>query len=138
MRSLESEAGDKDDMVLLNEILNASSLDEGEFSKEWTAVFGQVALADLTMNSSGGDVENTSSSVAPPPSGFLPSQLLDQNMNDLQSSLHGESSSCSVSILALGFRVWFSAVQKYSDSLCCAIAAETLEVKVECGLDKNM
>ncbi|XP_075275399.1 islet cell autoantigen 1 isoform X9 [Opisthocomus hoazin] len=89
VRSLESEAGDKDDMVLLNEILNASSLDEGEFSKEWTAVFGQVALADLTMNSSGGDVENTSSSVAPPPSGFLPSQLLDQNMNDLQSSLHG-------------------------------------------------
>ncbi|NXW29687.1 ICA69 protein, partial [Phaetusa simplex] len=88
VRSLESEPGDKDDMVLLNEILNASSLDEGEFSKEWTAVFGQVALADLTMNSSVGDVENTTSSVAPTPSGFLPSQLLDQNMNDLQSSLH--------------------------------------------------
>ncbi|KFW68551.1 Islet cell autoantigen 1, partial [Pygoscelis adeliae] len=88
VRSLESEPGDKDDMVLLNEILNASSLDEGEFSKEWTAVFGQVALADLTMNSSAGDVENTLSSVAPTPSGFLPSQLLDQNMNDLQSSLH--------------------------------------------------
>ncbi|KFQ63139.1 Islet cell autoantigen 1, partial [Pelecanus crispus] len=88
VRSLESEPGDKDDMVLLNEILNASSLDEGEFSKEWTAVFGQVALADLTMNSSAGDVENASSSVAPTPSGFLPSQLLDQNMNDLQSSLH--------------------------------------------------
>ncbi|NXF52665.1 ICA69 protein, partial [Oceanites oceanicus] len=87
VRSLESEPGDKDDMVLLNEILNASSLDEGEFSKEWTAVFGQVALADLTMNSSAGDMENTSS-VAPTPSGFLPSQLLDQNMNDLQSSLH--------------------------------------------------
>ncbi|KAF1492845.1 Islet cell autoantigen 1, partial [Eudyptula minor novaehollandiae] len=88
VRSLESEPGDKDDMVLLNEILNASSLDEGEFSKEWTAVFGQVALADLTMNSSAGDVENALSSVAPTPSGFLPSQLLDQNMNDLQSSLH--------------------------------------------------
>ncbi|XP_028942184.1 islet cell autoantigen 1 [Antrostomus carolinensis] len=89
VRSLESEPGDKDDMVLLNEILNASSLDEGEFSKEWTAVFGQVALADLTMNSSAGDMESTSSSVAPTPSGYLPSQLLDQNMNDLQSSLHG-------------------------------------------------
>ncbi|KFO13215.1 Islet cell autoantigen 1, partial [Balearica regulorum gibbericeps] len=88
VRSLESEPRDKDDMVLLNEILNASSLDEGEFSKEWTAVFGQVALADLTMNSSAGDVENISSSVAPTPSGYLPSQLLDQNMNDLQSSLH--------------------------------------------------
>ncbi|XP_068013196.1 islet cell autoantigen 1 isoform X2 [Melanerpes formicivorus] len=89
VRSLEAEPGDKDDMVLLNEILNASSLDEGEFSKEWTAVFGQVALSDHTMNSSAGDVETTSSSVAPTPSGYLPSQLLDQNMNDLQSSLHG-------------------------------------------------
>ncbi|XP_051467548.1 islet cell autoantigen 1 isoform X6 [Apus apus] len=88
VRSLESEPGDKDDMVLLNEILNASSLEEGEFSKEWTAVFGQVALSDLTINSSAGDVENTSSSVAAVPSGYLPSQLLDQNMNDLQSSLH--------------------------------------------------
>ncbi|XP_030302098.1 islet cell autoantigen 1 [Calypte anna] len=89
VRSLESEPGDKDDMVLLNEILNASSLDEGEFSKEWTAVFGQVALTDLTMNSSAGELESTSSSVAPAPSGYLPSQLLDQNMNDLHSSLHG-------------------------------------------------
>ncbi|KAM7070745.1 islet cell autoantigen 1 isoform 4-T6 [Acridotheres tristis] len=86
VRSLEPEPGDKDDMVLLNEILNASSLDEGEFSKEWTAVFGQAA--DLTMNSSARDGENTSSSAAPAPSGYLPSQLLDQNMNDLQSSLH--------------------------------------------------
>ncbi|NXM37168.1 ICA69 protein, partial [Oxyruncus cristatus] len=86
VRSLEPEPGDKDDMVLLNEILNASSLDEGEFSKEWTAVFGQVA--DLTTNSSTRDGENTSSSVVPAPSGYLPSQLLDQNMNDLQSSLH--------------------------------------------------
>ncbi|NXU91789.1 ICA69 protein, partial [Xiphorhynchus elegans] len=86
VRSLEPEPGDKDDMVLLNEILNASSLDEGEFSKEWTAVFGQAT--DLTMNSSTRDGESTSSSAVPAPSGYLPSQLLDQNMNDLQSSLH--------------------------------------------------
>ncbi|NXT63098.1 ICA69 protein, partial [Chaetops frenatus] len=86
VRSLEPEPGDKDDMVLLNEILNASSLEEGEFSKEWTAVFGQPA--DLTMNPSARDGENTSSSAVPAPSGYLPSQLLDQNMNDLQSSLH--------------------------------------------------
>ncbi|NXB97215.1 ICA69 protein, partial [Vidua chalybeata] len=86
VRSLEPELGDKDDMVLLNEILNASSLDEGEFSKEWTAVFGQAA--DLTMNPSARDGENTSLSAIPAPSGYLPSQLLDQNMNDLQSSLH--------------------------------------------------
>ncbi|XP_014103879.1 PREDICTED: islet cell autoantigen 1 isoform X3 [Pseudopodoces humilis] len=91
VRSLEPEPGDKDDMVLLNEILNASSLDEGEFSKEWTAVFGQAA--DLTMHSSARDGENTSSSAVPAPSGYLPSQLLDQNMNDLQSSLHGWAAS---------------------------------------------
>ncbi|NXC29913.1 ICA69 protein, partial [Campylorhamphus procurvoides] len=86
VRSLDPEPGDKDDMVLLNEILNTSSLDEGEFSKEWTAVFGQAT--DLTMNSSTRDGESTSSSGVPAPSGYLPSQLLDQNMNDLQSSLH--------------------------------------------------
>ncbi|XP_031470198.1 islet cell autoantigen 1 isoform X3 [Phasianus colchicus] len=82
------ETRDKDDLVLLNDILNTSSLEEGEFSKEWTAVFGQDALTDLAMNSSAGDGDNTSA-VASTPSGYLPSQLLDQNMNDLQSSLHG-------------------------------------------------
>ncbi|RMC05036.1 hypothetical protein DUI87_18217 [Hirundo rustica rustica] len=91
VRSLEPEPGDKDDMVLLNEILNASSLDEGEFSKEWTAVFGRAA--DLTVSSSARDGESASSSTVPAPSGYLPSQLLDQNMNDLQSSLHGWAAS---------------------------------------------
>ncbi|XP_019364020.1 PREDICTED: islet cell autoantigen 1 isoform X2 [Gavialis gangeticus] len=86
--SPELDSGEKDDMVLLNEILNATSLDEGEFSKEWTAVFGQDPLTDPTTNSSVGEME-TAPSAAAAPSGFLPSQLLDQNMNDLQSSLHG-------------------------------------------------
>lgn len=131
MRPLESEPSDKDDMVLLNEILNASSLDEGEFSKEWTAVFGQVALTDLTMNSSAGDEENTSSSMASTPSGYLPSQLLDQNMNDLQSSLHGESSSWFVRslILLLGFRVCLFATYKSGVVLYRVRAAETLKLK---------
>uniref|UniRef100_A0A8D0GU76 Islet cell autoantigen Ica1 C-terminal domain-containing protein n=1 Tax=Sphenodon punctatus TaxID=8508 RepID=A0A8D0GU76_SPHPU len=82
-------------MVLLNEILNASSLDEGEFSKEWTAVFGEEPLADPTTNCSGGEMEN-----APSSSGFLPSQLLDQNMSDLQSSLQGWAAN-SVSLSSL-------------------------------------
>ncbi|XP_042672929.1 islet cell autoantigen 1 isoform X1 [Centrocercus urophasianus] len=84
-KSLKSEPGDKDDLVILDDIFSASSLEEGEFSKEWTDVFGQD---DLAMNSSAGDEDN-SSAVALTPSGYLPSQLLDQNMNDLQSSLHG-------------------------------------------------
>ncbi|XP_053118917.1 islet cell autoantigen 1 isoform X1 [Hemicordylus capensis] len=88
--ALEPEATDKDDMVLLNEILNASSLDDGEFSREWTAVFGEDPLADLATNSSVGEME---SNQPPSSSGFLPSQLLDQNMNDLQSSLRGWAAS---------------------------------------------
>ncbi|XP_052552403.1 islet cell autoantigen 1 isoform X3 [Tympanuchus pallidicinctus] len=84
-KSLKSEPGDKDDLVILDDIFSASSLEEGEFSKEWTDVFGQD---DLAMNSSAGDEDN-SSAMALTPSGYLPSQLLDQNMNDLQSSLHG-------------------------------------------------
>ncbi|XP_026562112.1 islet cell autoantigen 1 isoform X6 [Pseudonaja textilis] len=82
--SLEPEPTDKNDMVLLNEILNASSLDDGEFSREWVAVFGEVTLADTGANSSVGEIESSQS-----PSGFLPSQLLDQNMNNLQRSLQG-------------------------------------------------
>ncbi|XP_044284789.1 islet cell autoantigen 1 isoform X4 [Varanus komodoensis] len=95
--SLEPEATDKDDMVLLNEILNASSLDDGEFSREWTAVFGEDPLTEVATNPSAGEVESNQSS-----SGFLPSQLLDQNMNDLQSSLQ-ETASSSKDLTA-----WFS------------------------------
>lgn len=86
---MEPEASDKDDILLLNEILNASSLDDGEFSREWTAVFGEDPLADIATNSSGGEMENSQTTSLSSPSGFLPSQLLDQNMNDLQSSLQG-------------------------------------------------
>nr|XP_012612563.1 islet cell autoantigen 1 isoform X3 [Microcebus murinus] len=86
--SLEPE-GDKDDLLLLSEIFNASSLEEGEFSKEWAAVFGDgqptepapaVALGEPDPKPQAG-------------SGFLPSQLLDQNMKDLQASLQGWSES---------------------------------------------
>ncbi|XP_048366975.1 islet cell autoantigen 1 isoform X3 [Sphaerodactylus townsendi] len=84
--SLEPEASDKDDILLLNEILNASSLDDGEFSREWTAVFGEDPLASLATHSSGGEMETNQPTAASSPSSFLPSQLLDQNMNDLQSS----------------------------------------------------
>ncbi|XP_060104552.1 islet cell autoantigen 1 isoform X2 [Heteronotia binoei] len=91
--SLEPEASDKDNILLLNEILNASSLDDGEFSREWTAVFGEDPLADIATNSSGGEMETSQSTSLSSPSGFLPSQLLDQNMNDLQSSLQGWAAS---------------------------------------------
>ncbi|XP_039593652.1 islet cell autoantigen 1 isoform X2 [Polypterus senegalus] len=74
---------DKDEMTLLNEILNASSVEEGDFSKEWKAAFGDDDLLDTATNPGAGDVLQEEES----PSGFLPSQLLDQNMNNLDSSL---------------------------------------------------
>ncbi|XP_012502933.1 PREDICTED: islet cell autoantigen 1 [Propithecus coquereli] len=81
--------GDKDDLLLLSEIFNASSLEEGEFSKEWAAVFGDSQLKEPAPTLALGEPD-------PKPqtgSGFLPSQLLDQNMKDLQASLQGWSES---------------------------------------------
>ncbi|XP_073920776.1 islet cell autoantigen 1 isoform X2 [Castor canadensis] len=85
----EPEGADKDDLLLLSEIFNASSLEEGEFSKEWAAVFGDSRLKEPVPSGALGEPD-------PKPqtgSGFLPSQLLDQNMKDLQASLQGWSES---------------------------------------------
>ncbi|XP_057406167.1 islet cell autoantigen 1 isoform X2 [Balaenoptera acutorostrata] len=85
----EPEGADKDDLLLLSEIFNASSLEEGEFSKEWAAVFGDGRLKEPAPTAAPGEPD-------PKPqtgSGFLPSQLLDQNMKDLQASLEGLSES---------------------------------------------
>ncbi|XP_065740287.1 islet cell autoantigen 1 isoform X12 [Phocoena phocoena] len=81
--TLEPEGADKDDLLLLSEIFNASSLEEGEFSKEWAAVFGDSRVKEPAPTAAPGEPD-------PKPqtgSGFLPSQLLDQNMKDLQASL---------------------------------------------------
>lgn len=81
----EPESGDKDDLLLLNEIFSTSSLDEGEFSREWAAVFGDDRLKEPAPMGAQGEPD-------PKPqigSAFLPSQLLDQNMKDLQASLQG-------------------------------------------------
>ncbi|KAM5204281.1 islet cell autoantigen 1 isoform 6-T19 [Hipposideros larvatus] len=87
--TLEPEGADKDDLLLLNEIFNASSLEECEFSKEWAAVFGDGRQKEPAPTMAPGEPD-------PKPqtgSGFLPSQLLDQNMKDLQASLYGWSKS---------------------------------------------
>jgi hypothetical protein len=71
--------------LLLNEIFSTSCLDEGEFSREWAAVFGDDQLKEPAPMGAQGEPD-------PKPqigSGFLPSQLLDQNMKDLQASLQG-------------------------------------------------
>nr|XP_014345976.1 PREDICTED: islet cell autoantigen 1 isoform X2 [Latimeria chalumnae] len=79
--SVEPDANNKDEMTLINEILNTSSLEEDDFSREWKAVFGDDMLSSGATNPAAGEPDHVTSS-----SGFLPSQLLDQNMNDLQSS----------------------------------------------------
>lgn len=70
-------------MALLNEILGGLSVDEGDFSQEWTEVFGETeegTRAASTRPTEAQDKENF----------FLPSQLLDQSLNNLQSSISGQ------------------------------------------------
>lgn len=94
----EPESGDKDDLLLLNEIFSTSSLDEGEFSREWAAVFGDDRLKEAAPMGAQGEPD-------PKPqigSAFLPSQLLDQNMKDLQASLQEPAKAAS------DLTAWFS------------------------------
>ncbi|XP_006170688.1 islet cell autoantigen 1 isoform X5 [Tupaia chinensis] len=94
----EPEGADKEDLLLLSEIFNASSLEEGEFSKEWAAVFGDARLKEPAPAAALGEPD-------PKPqtgSGFLPSQLLDQNMKDLQASLQEPAKAAS------DLTAWFS------------------------------
>ncbi|XP_060052159.1 islet cell autoantigen 1 isoform X2 [Erinaceus europaeus] len=87
--TLEPDSSDKDDLLLLSEIFSISSLEEGEFSKEWAAVFGDDRLKEAAPTGAPGEVDPKPQTGA----GFLPSQLLDQNMKDLQASLQGWSES---------------------------------------------
>ncbi|XP_037593235.1 islet cell autoantigen 1 isoform X6 [Cebus imitator] len=94
----EPEGADKDDLLLLSEIFSASSLEEGEFSKEWAAVFGDGQVKEPAPAVALGEPD-------PKPqtgSGFLPSQLLDQNMKDLQASLQEPAKAAS------DLTAWFS------------------------------
>ncbi|KAK2096278.1 hypothetical protein P7K49_025312 [Saguinus oedipus] len=88
----EPEGADKDDLLLLSEIFSASSLEESEFSKEWAAVFGDGQVKEPVPAMALGEPD-------PKPqtgSGFLPSQLLDQNMKDLQASLQEDQTAFTV------------------------------------------
>lgn len=71
--NLDDNEADKDDISLLNEILNAPSTEEDEFSREWQAVFGPNSLSStLSFTPVESDQPN---SVA----GFMPSSLLDRS-----------------------------------------------------------
>ncbi|XP_010630344.1 islet cell autoantigen 1 isoform X5 [Fukomys damarensis] len=94
----EPDSADKDDLLLLSEIFSASSLEEGEFSKEWAAVFGDSRLKEPTASGALGEPDAKFQAG----SGFLPSQLLDQNMKDLQTSLQEPAKAAS------DLTAWFS------------------------------
>ncbi|XP_014791349.1 islet cell autoantigen 1 isoform X4 [Octopus bimaculoides] len=71
--NLDDNEADKDDISLLNEILNAPSTEEDEFSREWQAVFGPNSLSStLSFTPVESDQPNN---VA----GFMPSSLLDRS-----------------------------------------------------------
>ncbi|XP_038625421.1 islet cell autoantigen 1 isoform X1 [Tachyglossus aculeatus] len=67
----EPSRADTDDLALLSQILDASALDEGDFGREWTAVFGDGPAPAPGPEPGDGDTP-------PGLAGFLPSQLLDQ------------------------------------------------------------
>ena len=61
---------EKDDLTLLNEILNAAPSGEDDFSMEWQAVFGNTPLsASTNLTPVEADQINTAD--------FMPSNLLD-------------------------------------------------------------
>ena len=71
---LEREADEleKDDMALLNEILNAPSTGGDDFTREWQAVFGATPLSGTNANYTPVETDK------PPESNeFMPSHLLD-------------------------------------------------------------
>ena len=71
--SLEQDDSEKDDMTILNEILNAPSTGENDFSMEWQAVFGNTPLSAGTTFTPGESDKPTESSE------FMPSNLLDMS-----------------------------------------------------------
>ncbi|KAL4216898.1 Islet cell autoantigen 1 [Mactra antiquata] len=79
---------DKDDMTILNEILNApSKAGEDDFSREWQAVFGHNPLGTNTTLTPGEPDK------AKNPSGFMPSDLLDlnQQLSDMNMNASGST-----------------------------------------------
>ena len=71
--NMEPDDSEKDDMTLLNEILNAPSTGEDEFTLEWQAVFGPTSHSTTT------NFTPVESDQPQAPAGFMPSSLLDMS-----------------------------------------------------------
>lgn len=85
----DDEDGDKGDMAFLKDLLSPGPGSSEEFSKEWQDAFGVFeSPGALTAAAATGGVSGGASAAAaqpqsnpPSPTGFLPSQLLDQSLS---------------------------------------------------------
>nr|XP_040020962.1 islet cell autoantigen 1 [Gasterosteus aculeatus aculeatus] len=77
----ELEGEEKDSMALLNEILGSTSVEDSDFSREWTEVFGDTEDGASTAPGRPAEAQRMESSF------FLPSQLWDQSLSDQRSTL---------------------------------------------------
>lgn len=80
-------AQEKDGLSALAEIFSSSSVEDTDFSREWRDVFGEDESEDggTSALTEAHPEEDEKASF------FLPSQLLDQNIHNLQSSASGTS-----------------------------------------------
>ncbi|MCJ8745454.1 hypothetical protein PDJAM_G00130380 [Pangasius djambal] len=83
-------AQEKDGLSVLTEILSSSSVEDGDFSREWRDVFGEDESVDGgTSAVTDAQPEEEEEEEEAAASFFLPSQLLDQNIHNLQSAVSG-------------------------------------------------
>ncbi|KAF5899095.1 islet cell autoantigen 1-like isoform X2, partial [Clarias magur] len=81
-------AQESDGLSMLTELLSSSSVEDADFSREWRDVFGEdESLEGGTSALTGAQPEKDEDEEAA--SFFLPSQLLDQNVHNLQSAASG-------------------------------------------------
>ncbi|KAM9309950.1 islet cell autoantigen 1 [Pholidichthys leucotaenia] len=75
----ETDGEEKDTATLLSEILGSLSVDEGDFSWEWTEVFGETGEGTGAAFGRPAETQREENTF------FLPSELWDQSLNNLQS-----------------------------------------------------
>ena len=113
--SVEQDDADKDDLSLLNEILNAPSTGEDEFTQEWQAVFGAPAMS-VTPDTVPAERDPSRRQAE-----FMPSSLLDTQLSAL--SLNQRQS-----------HLWFLVHEYYTD-LCYDVYLHTWQ---DCLIGKSL
>lgn len=84
-------AEETDGLSALAEILGSSTVEDADFSREWRDVFGEDESVDGGTFLFTDAQEKAEEKEEEKASFFLPSQLLDQNIHNLQSAVSGRS-----------------------------------------------